>query len=676
MILEAVDVVVIALLLTIIGWGPSLWLLPRIEKRMVYALGSAPAVGFSIIALIGFPLVRYIAPVRVWALPATIALVVLSLVLVALHLRTVWFAFFKSLSVSATLVLFGFVLVSYVALVSPVLVLGMQYAAFRGNPNDAYVYQSLAETVRVADWQTIQNGIQFSKSNIEGVRHLAEISPTSLYIVRAINLPLTLSQMSALAWASQITGVVVERFYMSFQLLMLALSLPISLVIGDVLELPRLVKYLAAAGIVFGFWTRFVLENDSAYQLSVFPLVLLAVFAWMVLEQRNKSFVISAPVLLFALASAAIAMLYVPVATVIVAAIVCYAFISILPRTRPLSFLIPYVSIGILVLVILAGTGQIDSFLKISLSAAQRADSERLAGVFGMDLIQTNGVGAVWGLPSSIIDPSLPNIVQRLLPRAAQVLGLLLTGILSLTTAFVISRATPAAHRIVFSIIAGGLVVMLIYFAEGNVELAGKMFTYSYPFLIFGTALFTYYARRYFRPTIFGLATAVVVAWLLGQFALGIYLPYAPRLGGFFAWANANKPEHYDLTPITNYLDQHPPRLLLVNVPKDTSITVSRDPRVWTFAYYSMFVFSHYHTYFQTGLVTDNSSVPNLWLEQMTAVPDYTVVLKRADYIGPENLGTRVAETSELALYRISVQDLTAFLNKENEIREDGWWQN
>lgn len=673
---EALGVLLVTVALAVIGLGPTLFLIGSSNKRVAYSLGIAPVVGFCLVALLGFPLARFVAPVRLWALPFTLLLGTASLLLTGLDIRAHPESYRDLLRARSTIAVVLIALICYMILVAPVTIYGVQYAAFRGNPNDAFLYQSLAETLRVADWQTILRGVDFSPANADGVKRLAEASPTSLFIARGVGVPLQLNLMAALAWAAQVNGVTPDRFYLPFSLLLLLISLPVSLVIGDAIGLSRPLKYLATAAVVLGFWTRFSLEYDAAYQLSAIPVLLLAVLAWMLVEQEPAPFSCPGPLILFGLGTAVIVVLYLPVATVLVGGLLVYLLVSILKHDRHISGALPYGASGILAVGLLALTGQIDFVIRVLLPLAHKADTESNAGSFGLDLVRSDGLGALWGIPASILNPGLPHIIQRALPIGAWVLGISMTGGLILTGIFVLRRAKSRLDRITYSMIIGGVFIALVYLLRGNLEVAGKAFTFVFAFVIFGIALTPFYLAPRVHPFLVKLGTIVVVVWLLTQFAIGIYLPFAPQLGGFFAWARAAKPEQYDLASITTYLNQHPPRLLLVDVPKDMSYTGARDPRVWTFAYYTMFIFCRYTTYFQSGLVTDNSAAPNLWLEDMPAAPDYAIMLKRTDYVGAAGLGTVVAETPELRLYRITAVDPKLFTQRESLIREDGWWSN
>src|SRR5205085_412090 len=75
------------LVLAVIGFGPALWVLDQNERRLPLSLGIAPVVGFTLIQILGFPLVRFIGPVQVWAYPLTIVLLCMSAALVFVQTR-------------------------------------------------------------------------------------------------------------------------------------------------------------------------------------------------------------------------------------------------------------------------------------------------------------------------------------------------------------------------------------------------------------------------------------------------------------------------------------------------------------------------------------------------------------------------------------------------------------
>jgi hypothetical protein len=262
-------------------------------------------------------------------------------------------------------------------------------------------------------------------------------------------------------------------------------------------------------------------------------------------------------------------------------------------------------------------------------------------------------------------------MVQWPLRNAGLGLGVFLTGALAATAARVARKSAADPEKILFAILGGGLGLALVAFAQDNTRAAGKAFTYVYPYLILGVSLFPNYAGAFFQPRLAKLAVTGVVVWLGFQVGLGFYLPLSDRIVGFLG--APPKRENYDLSPIIEYLDDHPPRLLMVTVPRAGLWREANPPpwtqEDWTFALYSMFAFSQYPAYFQSGIILDNAiAAQNMWLQQMSGLPDYAVILKSVDYVGPEHLGTKVAETADLALYRITAGDLETFRREERRL--------
>jgi hypothetical protein len=194
------------------------------------------------------------------------------------------------------------------------------------------------------------------------------------------------------------------------------------------------------------------------------------------------------------------------------------------------------------------------------------------------------------------------------------------------------------------------MAVLAIMWALGNFRAADKALTYVYPYLLLSATGAAIYAQTIRRVWLRAAATLAVALLLLSQLMLGTYLPFYDQAGGLFAAASSSKPEAYDLSPILGYLDQHPPRLLLVNIPREKS---------WEFSLYSMFVFEQYPAHFQSGLVIDNNKTyRSLWFDTLQAPPDYAVTLRDADYIEAAHLGTVVAQTRDLILYHLDTDDL------------------
>src|SRR5581483_7882749 len=286
MVFETIGFFVIFFLLGIIGLGPALLALETNEKRILYAFALAPAVGYVIILLLGFPLVRYAGTIPVWAIPLTVVGVLVTLAILLFDIRKNPSPYRVFLREQMTLPVIAFFIVCYLVIPAPLLINGIRYAIFRSNPSDAFLYMNFAQTFRLAPWSTILNGISLEPNNIAGVQRLAELAPIALFSVRGMVQPPVLGKMIVLGWESELLQIPTYRFYFASHLLALGLMLPLALVIGDLLHAPRWLKYLAAAAVAFGLWARVPIENDAGYEVSIAPVVLLFIVAWILLENQ------------------------------------------------------------------------------------------------------------------------------------------------------------------------------------------------------------------------------------------------------------------------------------------------------------------------------------------------------------------------------------------------------
>jgi hypothetical protein len=644
------------LILTLLGLGPALWFMKDQPRRVVYALSLAPSVGFAMVLLVAFPVVRFLGPIQNWAWIITLVLIAAGMAYIARNrlLRVELSDFARDWRQWAAPA--GLMAVCMLALASPLILRGIQYTAFRSNPSDAYFYMSLAESVRAAPWRTLLAGAPLTSANLPAVAQLAAASPTAVFSARTLGFPVLVGNMTGLAWLATLVNTAIYRFYFAENVLALARSLPLLLVLGDLLKLPRPLNYLAAIGIAAGFWAHFLLETDASAEVNALSLVLLAVIAWAQFETLAPAR-LPRPVWLFTLAAAAIASIYPPILVNLALAVAAYYALAALGRTlTPPRSLVQWAAIaaGVFILVLPNIDFLAQNFVHEYLSVA---DQQAFPPIV-IDLLRANGLGAVWGMPAALLRGRLPQLVGTALGALGNLLGLGLTAALAVTGLYSLRRTAPIAERVVLALTGSGLAVAAVMLAAHNPRSAGKAFTYIFPYLLLAALLIVHY-----MPPRLGrlapLATLGLGVWLAGQVVFGSALPYR----GSQNFVNqSGRPEQYGLGDITGYLDQHPPRQLLVAIPRGDS---------WTFAYYSMFVFSRYPAYFQTGLVIDNNTTyRNLWFSSLTSVPDYAVIAKSADYIGPQQLGTLVAQTNDLALYHITTTTLAPFQAAEANFRQ------
>src|SRR5689334_18249742 len=132
MIYETIGFFIILILLAVIGIGPALFLLASHPKQIVYGLALAPCLGYVLVLLLGFPLVLYLAPIQVWAIPFTVVLALVSIGLAIYALRnaeTPWSE--QGLGSPALWLAPLFLLLTCILLLAPMNLYGLGYAAFR-----------------------------------------------------------------------------------------------------------------------------------------------------------------------------------------------------------------------------------------------------------------------------------------------------------------------------------------------------------------------------------------------------------------------------------------------------------------------------------------------------------------------------------------------------------------
>jgi hypothetical protein len=657
MLLEALLTLAFLLTLTLLGLGPALWFLRGRVGGLTDALGIAPALGTTIVGLLVFPLARFMGPVETWAIALLLILGAVSLALLFWHYRSfpeeIARLHWQKMALGAS-----FVLLCCLVLLAPVVVNGIQFAAFRSNPSDSLLYMSLAETMQKVPWAVLLRGADYSQQNLDGLQALARVSPTALFSARMVILPLALSKPAFLAWLAAISNAPVYRLYFVHHLLAVMTCIPLLLVMQKRLQLPTRIRFLGTAALTLGFWMWFILETDAGYEISALPLLFLFVFAWMMLEQERPR-VFSKMRLLLAIVGAAIVTFYFPyVALIGVAFVLYYAFVAWQKRTlRPA---LDHLATFSAVIVVLLFTGQLDFYLyNVAYLVVNQNNGIAYPSPVGA-VLQANALGGIWGLALTEGLPRLPNLVMRALSWLAQAFGAILTLAFAASAFRSLRPNTPAPARIVIGMTASGILLALYFVVRGNLLLSGKLFGYTFPYLVLGTLLSVKDTQG--RSGFWKRAVTVVIGvWLGSQIAVAFYLPYAQNVNGVFKMARQNKPHQYDLSAITNSLNARPPQQLLVNIPR------AKD---WSFAYYAMLVFNAYPAHFQSGIIVDNNTAPqNFWLPPLPQLPDYAVVAKEADYFGAQGLGERVAATQDLVLYRVTTTNLQAIQAQEESIQ-------
>jgi hypothetical protein len=658
---EALGVVVVLIVLTGMGAGPALLLLRGSPFRWAHTFAIAPALGLALVGILAFPLVRYVGPLQTWTWPFTAVIAAGSLGCAAWVVRRERLAAPRRDEWLAAARLAAAWAVCLALLLVPLLLGGIEYAIFRANASDAFVNMTLAESLRVVPWRVFMAGTALTPENLDGVQQLAEASPTALFSARLITLPLHPANRAMFAWSAALVGAPIVRFYYAYHLIAFAAAVPLAAALGQWLRLPRGLSLLAAAALGLGFWARFILEQDSGGQISSIPILLLAVYAWVHQQSEPRRPVSRAGVLL-AISSAALVCVYPELLPIYGLGFVVYYGLGLVQRSLTWQTVLAHAAAALGAVLIIVATGQLDVYLDVIL---------RFAGVVGEPisfepriwrLLVSDGLAALWGLPWSYLLEPLPGVAAVPVRTVFDLLAMFLTLGLGVSLAAALRRAAPPAERILASLALGGLALTAIFALRNSDYSAGRSVSYYYQYLVLAGLIWLRHTPRWLPRWQHWLAVGLTAFALGLQVLLGQYLPWANMPATLFGRSEALKHEAYDLSPVLRRLAAARPRQLLVNIPRE---------RNWTFPLYCMFVFSPYPAHFQSGLVIDNNlNYQNLWFSELASAPDYVVTAKGDDFVGAGALGELVAETPDLALYRITQPDLQAFQAHEAALQQ------
>lgn len=678
MFAEAACFVATVFVLGWIGLGPALWLVTRSGQRLPQAAAIAPTIGLGLIGLIGFPLIRWVAPVQLWALPVTVVLVLVSLALLLWDVKRRGSDYREAMAALRTnklqtaavvVVLF---LVVLIVLAAPLAIGGIDYAAFRGNPSDAYTYVSVAETFRKVDWQTLREGA--SMQDLPALQRLAAASPTAIFTARFVMKPIRLITQVPLAWASQLWGIPVYRLFYAFELVSFALAFLLALVVAGQLRLERRWTLVGALAVTLGFWARYLLEIDAAARATLVPIFLLLGFAWIQLELTTLRPLGRERVLL-GLSAAVIAAFYPQAVPLVVLAFVFYYALGLLKGVSSWRSLLYHFITVVLAAVFMLGYLDFAARTLLWQTPVVVDDTSALTGDDALHFLRTDGPAALWGLPVSILVSGAPRVVNWSARGLFAAAGLLLT-LLFLWGALQAVRkpVRDTQHRddareaeiglcVLLALIASGFVVALLMYMAGTLWASGRAVTYVYPFMVLALLAILRDAKRQWRPRLATVAVALMSVWLVLMILVGATLPINRLVrGDAFSAGGMNKPENYDLSRIVTALRKVQPTLLMVDVPRTFN---------WVFPYYTMFVFDEFPVHFSSGLIYDNSvNYRNLWLEELPSAPDYAVVRKDDDFIAARKLGDVVTESDDLVLYRITTKNRDVLQLREQILQE------
>ena len=653
---QALSPILFVLLLAAIGFGPA-YLLTRGRPERLFAAGAfAPVLALALVVIAAFPLVRYFAPVEKWAWPVTGGLLAISLALLFREreeLRRDLAARGRPLLLAAV-----FFLTLLAVRASTIITGGLQHTVFQSQPADAYCYTTLAESLRRVPWPQFLAGSDLAKK--EGAEALARLSPTALYSARTAQISLRYNLMALEACGAVVTGLETYKFYYPFNLAMVALLLPVTLLWAHRLRLPT--PYLLAAGAVslFGFWPQMLMQVDALGQVlaGLFALVIAYVTASLLVADGGARWANTA---LLTLLLAALGCCYTEFFPSLALALALPLGLAMKEDRRAWRIAALCFACGLAAVAVWTASGQLDWFLGYHRYRVSEIAGETARHLLG-PAVQSNFAAAFFGL--------FP--IQRALTHVAAMWPLdlaFMVFVAALSVLFISDAGAvffrgkdPFARMAVSGAVTPLAAYTLLLLLHRHYS-AVKALMFAVPFLPVCVLAFFWRCQehRLLAGTNRPLAASLCALWVALQLAVGFAGLYgethATLLLADLMAGNSTKKERYDLRPITEKLDKLKPAALLVH---------ATAPLDWRFLVYVNFVFAKYHPYFQSGVISDNSNTtPPFFAGELSRLPDYVVVARRADFMEAEQLGERLAGTSNLRLYRVTTTDLEAFRRHE-----------
>ncbi len=652
MVREALSTLLVFGVYGLIGLGPATLVVGERPGRLPQVLALAPVLGYALLALLAFPLVRFVGPASRWAWPLALLLGVASLVVFLRHDRRragregqqEWRRYLGR----------GvFVMALWGLLMAPLVLKGLPYAVFRANPSDAYTYLGWAEILHTVDWPTLTAGAELSAANEEGLRRLAQASPVALLNARHLRKPMPLPGPGTLAWAAALTGVPVYRLYYAQNALAFLLAALATLALAALLPGIGRLKYAVAAVVAIGVWPRFILETDAAFQIQALPLFLALAYAWIRVEQAPQP-LWSWPRVFLGMLVGLLLWFYVPMVLPLAVAAVFYYGLALWRRWLSWRLVAYHGMTGLIALAALSLTGQVDFALRNVWRLLLAVDVEAARDSKVFQAVAGEGYALFWGWPRTTLAAAMPAIVRPVVALSLDAHAFFLT--LAFLAAVVIGcrRWRRPEAPMVMALALAGPVLMGVLGWRGDDKPAGQAFLYGIGFLTPAVALLVPVYGRVERFRVGRWIRLLVLFWCVGQIGLGAVLPFTPLPEALVASRMSRVRERFDLDPILKVLASNPPARLLVFAP---------DSLGWPVALHTQFAFAPYRAYFAHGLVMDNTTdYANFWAEEIPTWVDYAVLPHTLEGVDYGRLGAEIARSPAFALYRISPEGLAYLL--------------
>lgn len=474
------------LLLALLGAGPALLATGgRNANSRTAWLALAPAMGWAILLLAGYPLYHVFGPVSGWAWAGGGGLVLTSGILAVLALRggdaaLTWNAVRGSLRTGIPVLLACASI--WLAHAAPAALGGLRYGSFRSNPSDAFLYQSLAESVRLVPETDLEGATEFAPSNVAALDALAERSPASLFSARLVSRGLSLPKPIAMAWLSELTGVRVATTYYAHHILALIVAFTVFLALGTQAGLSRWWGLGAMTLYFVGIPASGLLETDAGYEIASMPLLAAALYFWGEIPLAARTTM--RPVAAVGLLMAACGLNYLPsglLAAVGMVIAIAWAWVAV--RRFPVRLVYSVGIAALLSLVLLVGSL---NGLRLARSAERLGGAPKTEAAFAypaLRMLELEGTGVFAGLPSSAWLPA-PVPARKVLSALGGALGVsvMLGGLVG---AILVARRNRELGQIpgVSVGVFGALVLAGVLAGLGLLSASGRALFYGLPYV-------------------------------------------------------------------------------------------------------------------------------------------------------------------------------------------------
>jgi hypothetical protein len=397
-------------------------------------------------------------------------------------------------------------------LFSPLIIGGLQFTVLKGNGTDTFNYITMAgyllhEPYSPAFHSSVQSLLDKNTSY-----PLAQILLTERW-----------STSMLLAWSSAITHVSLERIEYGFTLIFFLMTYGVAVHFARLLKLSFVYQTILAISICVGFWAQFTLDIRAFSQISALPIVLLFAYLFTDIEsdESNNAW---GKCLLLGMTFTSLVFLYIEEVPFVMLGAFIFITSQFLHKRYSMRRMEHYwLSLLVAIVALLPAAGFLLRFFHTQVMLALNSNNNWHHAYFYW--LYQKPLTGVWGL--SLARDMATN---RTLNAFISLCSVSLTAYLVCSMYYILrlnKKANQIALMIAASLVLSGLLLFSCLFYRAQLWAAGKILSYSYPFIMFtltaGVLEIKRYAQFPFSKVITLFGCCIVGIWLIFQCALGVY---------------------------------------------------------------------------------------------------------------------------------------------------------